>query len=459
MSVTLHNWKGDLSYSAARLVRVESVEQIIDVVRNHDDYPSPVRAKGSHHSTTRCIEAVGGTVIDVTGMNRILSIDAENCTIRMQPGVRHIDAAKALEKLGLQFYVNVEIGNLTVGSGACGGTKDASFISDGESEFGQVASYCIGMRIVQADGTILEVTENDPLLPMLRSSYGLLGILVEATYRVKPIRAMRVEHQAYDAREFVERLDELLAQPRSMMLYLFPFLDRVVVEYREDSDKPLRSGSWQWRLRNYVWKTVSPGFAKLVGFIPWGAVRHPIYNAWNRVTMFVMQLVLRDCDSSPADQIILYSESAGFASYTFSIWAFPRETYGQALLDYYQFCRDHHQRTGYRCDLLNVGYRIAEDRLSTFSYSRNGPVLTLDPVSTGGEGWNEFLDAYNEFCHQHHGTPLFNQTPRITPPQVQAAFGEEIQEFLRLRDARDPEQRFYTPWFRELFEAGQGSAG
>ena len=454
MSITLHNWKKSISYDADALVVVTSPEQIATIVRDRDSFPSPVRARGSHHSTTGCVAAQGGTVIDLRRMDRILDINQQALTVTMQAGVRHIDAAKALEKLGLQFYVNVEIGNLTVGSGACSATKDASFFADGDLEYGQVAAYCIGYKAVQADGSLLEVTETDTeLLEMMRSSYGLLAIVYEVTYRIKRIRPMAVKHVAYSASDFSYRLPELLSQDRSMMLYLFPFLDKVVVEYRYDGQAPMQSGSWQWRLRNWVWKTGSPGFARFVtSFIPGRSFRSWILDRWNSFSVWVMTTLLRGCHTSPADQIILYPETAGFASYTFSIWAFPSETYGEDLLAYFQFCRDHFELTGYRCDLLNVGYRIAADRQSLFSYSRNGPVLTLDPVSTGSEGWLEFLDAYNAFCDERGGKPLFNQSRGITRDQASNAFGEEIGAFMARRREMDPDDRFYTPFFRELFE-------
>ena len=110
--------------------------------------------------------------------------------------------------------------------------------------------------------------------------------------------------------------------------------------------------------------------------------------------------------------------------------------------------------TGFRCDLLNVGYRIAEDRQSLFSYTRKAPALTLDPVATGGPGWLEFLVAYHDFCSRHNGTPLFNQTSAVMPNQVQKAFGPEIETFLALRRERDPAGRFYTSFFKSLFESG-----
>lgn len=56
-----------------------------------------------------------------------------------------------------------------------------------------------------------------------------------------------------------------------------------------------------------------------------------------------------------------------------------------------------------------------------------------------------------EFCIEHDGRPLFNQTPGLTPAQVRTAFGPEIELFNALRRQRDPDGRFYTPCFERLF--------
>ena len=454
--VKVQNWKRSISYFANSVEVVQNVDDIVRIVKNPDQYPSPVRVKGSHHSTTRCIVAESGTVIDISRMNRILDINVEARTITMQAGVLHINAAHELEKHGLQFFVNVELGNLTVGSGACGGTKDASYFSaeNNEYEFGQVASYVVGIKAVSANGELIEVIEDDDtLMQAMRSSYGMLGIIYEVTYRVKEIKPLAVEHVRYHVDEFAERLEELVAGNRSMMLYLFPYLDRVVVEYRYDGTEPMRSNSWQWRLRNWVWKTGSPGFSRIVNLlIPFRKLRSWIFDSYNRLSQWVITRIIRDCNSSPADQIIRYPETAGFASYTFSIWAIPLAEYPRAIRDYFQFCKDYFNNHGYRCDLLNVGYFITQDTQSLFSYTRQGPAMTLDPVSTGASGWDEFIVAYNEFCSEHNGTPLFNQTRGITPGQAKKALGPEIQTFQKIRRKHDPDDRFYTEYFRERFD-------
>lgn len=70
-----------------------------------------------------------------------------------------------------------------------------------------------------------------------------------------------------------------------------------------------------------------------------------------------------------------------------------------------------------------MGYRLTGDTNSSFSYSSNGPVMTFDPVSTGNRGWEEFLAAYNDFCSQHGGSSLFNQTGWLSREQIEKALG------------------------------------
>jgi L-gulonolactone oxidase len=445
-----HNWKGNLTYFPYAVAYAYSVDDIVRVAKDQERFPSPIRAAGSQHSTTFCIEANRGTVIDLTKMNKILAIDHHAMTITMQPGVLHIDAAKALEKVGLAFNVNIELGNATVGSIACCGTKDGSF-PDG---FGQVASYLVAAKLVLPSGELLEVTEKQPdLLRAVRSSFGMLGILYEVTFRVRRLQAMRIRHVAYSVNKFADELPRLIAESDgSMMLYLFPHLDKVVVEHRKYVDGEVKS-HWQWKLRNWFWKAVAPGYARFVSSnVPFRWLRNRCFNTFHRINARLLTLVIRGKRTSPTDQIIRYPAIAGYEAYTFSIWAFPEREYPKAIRDYFQFCKDYYKEHGFRCNMLNVGYRIAKDTSSLFSYTSKEPMLTLDPVSTGPEGWEAFLDAYNQFCSEHHGRPLFNQTPQITPAQVKAAFGEEIAVFQKFRQQLDPGDRMYSGFFRDRLE-------
>jgi FAD/FMN-containing dehydrogenase len=446
------NWAHEQVSYPRVVTQVGTVEDIRAVLRDPATFPSPVRAQGSAHSTSRCGEADGGTIVDMRRMNRIVRLDNE--TVTAEAGALYIDVANELERHDLQLYVNIELGNATMGSVACCATKDASF----PGEFGQVNSYATELKMVTPSGELLEVTENDPeLLAAARSSYGLFGIVYEVTFRVRPLQAMAVSHRVYAPDEFVEALPKLVASDRSLMLYIFPYLDRIAVEarrYTGDESIARAAGApkrFLWRLRNFTWKTFAPSFGYAVErYVPARGPRYFLVDRFNRSLHFLMDRIMASGHTVPTDQMIRYPPVSGRSKYTFSIWAFPEDDYPRVVREYFAWAKRYFRDTGFRPNLLHVGYRIAEDKSSLLSYSYDGTVITIDPVATGAPGWLEFLDAYNEFCSEHGGYPLINQTPRVTREQARKAFGERLARLEEYRRRYDPEDRLLSGFYREL---------
>ena len=447
MSNEIHNWGRDIYSCPAVIVEPASVEEIQEIMRDKARYPAPVRAVGSNHSTTACATADGGTVVIMNKLNQVLKIDED--TVTAEAGALYIDVALALEKEGKQLFVNVELGNLTLGSACTGGTKDASM----PGEAGQVCSYAVNIKMVSTSGELIEFNERDAdALQLARSSYGLFGIVYQVTLRIQKLRPMAVHHENYEVEEFIRRLPELKARGESLMLYLFPHEDKVTVEYRRYGAGAATSKRWIWQVRNWTWKTFVPLYGWFVSkYVPWNGLRYWLVDTLNAVIRLVQSSILHGERTSPAAQIIRYPEESGRSAYTFSIWAFAEDDYPDTLRSYFRFCRDYYRRYGWRCDMLNVGYYIAKDQGSLFSYSFDGNVLTLDPVATGDHGWDEFLRAYNEFCSAHDGVPLFNQTKWIEPRHAQRAFGERIGKFRAALDRYDSEQRMLNAYFRAQF--------
>ncbi len=267
---TVTNWFGNIVSHPAVIVEANSVDDIVAVMKDPVKYPSPVRAVGSNHSTAPCGVADAGTLIKMK-MNKILNIGPDTLTV--QADAVHLDMAKALEAKQLQFYVNTEIGSLSAGSAACAGTKDASF----PGEYGQVGSYVIGVKMVLPNGDLLEVTEaaQPDLMQKIRSSYGLFGIIYEVTYKIRPLTPMHVHHKSYSLQEFLAALPELKALNYSIMYYMFPFSNKVTVEFRKynpgATGEPNRTA---WPLRNFVWGSAGPKLAAHVQ----ETVLHPIHS-------------------------------------------------------------------------------------------------------------------------------------------------------------------------------------
>ena len=441
------NWFGDLVSHPQAVAEAATAADVVKVLRDPATYPSPVRAVGSNHSTAPCTSADGGTALKMAGMNRILEITAD--TVTAEAGALYIDVAKELEKHNLQFYVNTEIGNLTVGSAACCGTKDSAM----PGELGQVGSYVTRIKMALPSGDFLEVTEAQPdLLQMLRSSYGLCGIVCEATFRVRPIQPMAVRHQTFTLEEFTQKLPELKASGESLMFYIFPFDNLITVEFRKYN--PGAAGPANraiWPLRNYLWASAGPLVcANAERDIADKTIRYQVIDGFNALWRWKLENLIKSDNSVAADQMIRYPPVGGASRYTFSLWAFAEETYPATLKACFDFCRQYYQQAGYRIDMLFVGYWVAKDQGSLLSYSYDGGVMTIDPVSTGNPGWNDFVTAYNQFCSDHAGIPLFNQTLGITRAQAQKAWGARLKSFADARKTYDPDGRLLNDYFRDL---------
>ena len=104
---TITNWFGDLISHPRVVVEATSVDDIINILKNPDQYPSPVRAVGSNHSTAPVGVADGGTLIKMDKMNSILAIGKD--TVTVQAGAIAIDVAHELQKHGLQFLSLIHI--------------------------------------------------------------------------------------------------------------------------------------------------------------------------------------------------------------------------------------------------------------------------------------------------------------------------------------------------------------
>jgi L-gulonolactone oxidase len=332
---------------------------------------------------------------------------------------------------------------------ATAATKDSSF----PGAFGQVSSYVASVRLVTPNGKLREITDHDnpEEMQVMRSSYGLFGIVYQVTIKVRPTTALAVRHYSLSLDNFRQYFPVYKARGFAVMYYIFPYVRRVLVELRKDNPDAQPSSRYTWVYRNRFWRKYGPAVTL---WIQRSTRNRALRALADKLHFFVLRQALilwvRSDRTWPHAQIINYPRDPGANKYLFSMWAFREAGFFDILEEYCNFCIIYEQKTGYRCDLPSVGYAIGRDVEALLSYSWEGATLSIDPASTGGPDWEEFLRHYNEFCSQRRGVPLFNQTPFLTREQVRKAFGVRLQQFAARRQAADPKNRMLDSYFREL---------
>lgn len=448
----VQNWYGDVVVDVNQDVAIQSVDDIVNVLLNTEQYPSPVRAAGSRHSMVPVEFAAGGTVLDMRPLNAILDISTTHVTA--QAGALYIDVAEELDKVGLQFHVNFEFGSISFGAAAVGSTKESSL----PGQFGKLSSYVTAVKMVKPDGTLVEINEQDDpeLMRQVRSSYGLLGVVYEVTFQVRPRRGHDVEHNVYSVGRFTRMLSDLVGRNDSSIFgYLDPFAERIVVETKRYSAESSDNFDTRvWSTRNTIWSDTTPRTCSMI--LRWRWL--PLFLRYLIIDTFQAFLrlsagLLTASNTKAMDQMLRYDDNPGDRKFRFTFQAYPLESAATVIPAYNQFCKDYRRQTGYRTDLPAAVYIIpTADTKAILSYSYDGPIFTIDSVTTGeADGWFEFLNAYNEFAVQKGGIPTLGQTPMLTRSQVERAFGmERLNTFEEVRKQYDPSGRLLSDYFRNL---------
>jgi hypothetical protein len=428
------------------VLRPKKAEDIPAILQNVKSHPSPVRPLGADYSQTRCVGGDGGTTLDTLPLNKIVAIEGN--LVRAQAGVRVGELVRILAERGLELPLTPEIANISLGALAVASLPQASTV-EGMS---QMSSCVVAMRIVTPQGKPMFVSEKDQdLLRVLRSSYGLLGVVTEVILRARDMVPVKIDYQSFSLKEFIGRYDSIVNAPGALRLHMFPFADRITVERRILDEESSTSRSGIWQIRNSVMKNVLPAFGSSVGgVLSVPGLRYMVLSGVQRAAHATLDRAARGVVMYSHEWMRELPREAYKARFTYSLWAFQQSEFARLLPEYFAFCHAYYKLHKYRCNVVHSSSRLHKDRNSLFSLSYKGPAFTIEPSSVGDQGWDDFLMDFNEFAHKAGGTPTFNQTRALRPEHVSKAFGDRLKLFRSLRKRTDPINRLQHSYFANL---------
>ena len=445
------NYDGSITTTPQQLAYPQTVEEIQAILRDTVHYPSPVRAMGNYHSLTPCASS-DGTIVSLAKMAQVVALDATNLTFTAQAGMQILDAAKALRVRNLQLMLNIEIGNMTLGSACCCHSKDAL---DG-IEFGQVSSYVTQIKLVTPTGDLAEasVADNPGLLHTMRSSYGLCGIVYEVTLRIKPIEALHFTYLPRPVDELTQaEIDNLLDTSEGLICWTVG--RTAIFQQRYRVAEPGILSSLLADARRLLWSYEGAHVGQLIDrFATDPALRNALQQGnFDAAKLLYGALHLAGGITLLApDKIIDYHNTPPNSRYAFTFWAFPRAQWLATYLAYLDFTDEYFKTTGFRCNMPLGSYHIRQDANSLLSYTQDGEVFSIDPIHapTDEAAWQAFLRAFNDFAAERNGFPLLNQSPFVTQKHVVAAYGQRWLQFSAAVKSMDPAGRMLNPYFAAL---------
>jgi FAD/FMN-containing dehydrogenase len=211
------NWVGNQSFVARHTAEPGSESELVALVHEASRQDLPIRVAGSGHSFTPVV-ATSGLLLSLRNMHGLVSADLDRKRVVVRAGTRIGDIGRALKAIGLSLANQGDIDTQAIAGALSTGTHGTGIT------LGCLSSQAVGMRLVQADGSVFDLdADRDPeTMAAAQVSIGMLGVISAVTLQAVGAYNLRETLWREDFDSCMEKHDELAKTNRHFSFFWCP---------------------------------------------------------------------------------------------------------------------------------------------------------------------------------------------------------------------------------------------
>ncbi|REB06405.1 FAD-binding oxidoreductase [Sporosarcina sp. BI001-red] len=235
------DYTGLLPEHIERVVTAENRNDLQRIVKQANENGQKISIAGLQHSQGGHTYYKNGVVLDMRTFNRILDIDEQEKTIRVEAGATWEDVQEAIQPHGLALKVTQSQSIFTIGG-------SLSVNAHGRDiRFGSMAETVKEITLLTPEGEIKKVNrdDSDEWMKYVFGGYGLFGVILDVRLELTDNDLYTIHTEKLKTNEYASYFNRVLKQPDTAMHYArvsvapSSFLDEMVVinyDHTENTD-------------------------------------------------------------------------------------------------------------------------------------------------------------------------------------------------------------------------------
>lgn len=420
------NWAKNQSCQVGAYLQPDNEQALITAVQQH----KKLRLVGSGHSwSALCLN--NEALLNLDRYNRVLEVNAAQCLVTVQAGIKLWQLNNALDQAGLALANLGSIDQQSIAGAICTGTHGTG------KEFQILASQAQAFKLIKADGSTqwIRRDENPDLFDLSIVNLGCLGVVSEIQLRVVP--AFRLNEISYVASfdDVLAQLEELLATTDHLKFWWFPHTEKIIVYRYLRTNQPANDSRLrQWFMDSFVSVAV---YRAMVGV---GNLRRNWRQGINRLLVGKFIKPLNRIEKS-----YKVFRVPSPPKHRETEWAVPIQ-HTHAVLSEYK------RRINSSSHRINFLQELRFSKADNFALS---PAFQRDSFWLGGYnidwyGWENFKNDVQKLALEYNGRPHWGKEFSLSPTYLHHLY-PRLSDFLALRRQYDPDGKFVNDFIAQLF--------
>ncbi|MBN2280188.1 MAG: FAD-binding protein [Candidatus Marinimicrobia bacterium] len=423
------SWNGNIRHSYENLFFPDTENEIVKIVKN----AQKLRVVGTGKSSAD-IAAGTSTLVSLEKYNQILSIDHKSHRITVQSGILLKTLLQEMEKNGLAFPALPDIDDITVGGAIATGTHGTGKNAQSLSE------YIVALKMVNASGEIDTIQSGDPALGAYKISLGLLGVITEITFQCIPRKVMSISERPMKDDLWLAAYKRMLQENDFLRILWLPHTGYGYVitgNYVNENERVLeKKGPWYYSYRRAVSK-----------FLYQKAIKKParIVTA-NKILKKLFFSKEQQKFGSLYDATVTKSRGSTLelAEWTVDIDRFDTL--------FFQLKKELNNKTNNAFVHIPMDVRFMKAETGWLANGLGKNIVTMGCVTRNAEEANHYkaFELVENLFLEHDGRPHWAKRFQCGRKVLNRLY-PNWQNFVELRQKRDPEGKFLNAYLEKIF--------